>query len=59
MIMKDDVQESLTETDVHESLQHLLEQASRNGVDLEGGWVVKTDSTDTEWEIHITEIKRE
>lgn len=49
-----------TGDEFHRRLQALVRAANSNGVDVEGGWPVVGDDTDTpEWDVEIVVVDRE
>ena len=47
-----------SEADFHDALHEILVAATANGVDVRGGWPIRTDGGDTpDWDLEIVELK--
>ena len=48
----------LDDTEFSDALNELIERASANGVDIEGGWKCTTDGNGNAfWDVQITSVK--
>lgn len=40
-------------------LTALLKQADQNGVDVRGGWTCPADTEQSDWDVVVTEVRRD
>ncbi|MFB6137513.1 MAG: hypothetical protein ABEJ42_04125 [Halobacteriaceae archaeon] len=45
-----------TRSELSDQLEIVLRTAPENGVDVRGGWPVENDATETDWEVHVTDV---
>jgi hypothetical protein len=46
----------MTDEEFQKQLIQLLHTAAANGVDVRGGWVCRSDGTDTDWDVEVVEV---
>ncbi|MEF8786170.1 MAG: hypothetical protein V5A45_09575 [Haloarculaceae archaeon] len=47
-----------SEKELLTELQSLLRQAHENGIDVEGGWDCRNGAEHPDWDVMITEVKK-
>jgi|AntDeeMetagen285_2_1112576.scaffolds.fasta_scaffold24202_2 hypothetical protein len=46
-----------TEAELHEELETLLQQARDRGVDVRGAWECRSDASESDWDVVVTELR--